>query len=304
MTESGFMDGGMDHEGGGHEHGHGHDHSHDHGHDHASEGGASTTPIYNAGLKGIKFSDLFKGINFTPNFSIAMFFLGYALWLFVLYFIRHNEPFANQVLGTPNAGAPTVHQDRHIVNGVSNALPIKSEFFTPDKAGTVFGFKSDAQHAPTAPSSPLAQNLGHTSMISGGRERVVVPHPEPLPGELMQHSMGSQPSRFGAPASAPVSMPSIANAPLAPRSMRTFGNHQTASFSPYGAAASQFPTNHQRNQASAAAPAQYAQMPQTYSPYAGQAGNGMNAIFDDNGSTYQMPVQSGDGLRRRVVTSR
>ena len=61
-------------------------------------GGPSNTAAWNPGIKGVKFSDMLQGINITPNFMLAMLFLAFTGWLFVIYWIRHNEPLANQVL--------------------------------------------------------------------------------------------------------------------------------------------------------------------------------------------------------------
>ncbi|MBZ0186086.1 MAG: hypothetical protein K8F91_07490 [Candidatus Obscuribacterales bacterium] len=110
------------------------------GFDHSATeaGGPSQTPVWNSGIKGVKLSDMVQGINVTPNFMLAMLFLGFTAWLFVIYWIRHNEPLANQVLGTPAASAPTADADRALIDGVRNALPIRTShkfgaFYTPDR---------------------------------------------------------------------------------------------------------------------------------------------------------------------------
>ncbi|MDZ4834243.1 MAG: hypothetical protein SGJ27_10740 [Candidatus Melainabacteria bacterium] len=203
-----------------------------------------------------KFMDIFKGWKMTVNGITALFFIGYALWLVVLYFIRHNEPLANQVIGTPNAGAPTSDYDRILVGGAKFALPIQATgthgFYTPGakqyahaqaqahaKAnapvnhtmpamGDPASFSAQSEmafsngHAPqTMVGSgsaaygykPIATPGGsnHSKTIHYGRERVIIHHPEPLPGErpedhakhaadyvppnMVQHA----PANFGSP---------------------------------------------------------------------------------------------------------
>jgi hypothetical protein len=114
MSEFGGGDGSaMD--GSGFDHGsHDHHHHGDHGgHDHfGADGGAMdfqelteasdlSAQVDHNPFKSVKLSDVFKGITVTPNFMLAMMFVGFAAWLFVIYWIRHNEPLANQCLGTP-----------------------------------------------------------------------------------------------------------------------------------------------------------------------------------------------------------
>ncbi|MBX3073611.1 hypothetical protein KF913_06785 [Candidatus Obscuribacterales bacterium] len=188
----------------------------------------------------VNFLDIFAGFKPTINGIVAMFFIGYALWLVVIYMIRHNEPLANQVLGTPTAGAPTAHADRIIVGGAKYALPINATgnqgFYTPDKKhhdiapslsppqaslptmGDPSSFSSQSQQALTSnngaqglPSSDgmAAAAYGHSRVVHEGRERYIIHHPEPLPGETPQHEQYlaapqavTPQSTFGAPAQA------------------------------------------------------------------------------------------------------
>ena len=208
-----FIDGGHDHGGalhtggdmGGMDH-HGHDHhgfNHQHGADQAL-GGPSTTPAWNGAFRGVKFSDIIQGINVTPNFMLAMLFIGFTAWLFVVYWIRHNEPFANQVLGTPNSGAPTANADRILVEGAKNALPIRTSaktgsFYTPDKKWRQSAEAGAAIGAPAAFGAPNGSAYGappviqspnaipsHARVIRNGRETVVVANPEPLAAHAFQ----------------------------------------------------------------------------------------------------------------------
>ena len=169
----------------------------------ADAGQATGSPLTSSGagsIKGVKLSDMLQGINVTPNFMLAMLFLGFTAWLFVIYWIRHNEPLANQVLGTPQAVAPTAYQDQQIVKGLKHALPIRTSdrtgnFFTPEAKLR----KQQSQHQSQAsfhqsvvmPNKRAYGNgqhalhyappgAGHARVLKSGREHVLVPHPEPM----------------------------------------------------------------------------------------------------------------------------
>lgn len=173
------------------------------GADSGALGGPSTTAAWNPGIKGVKFSDMLQGINVTPNFMLAMLFLGFTAWLFVIYWIRHNEPLANQVLGSPEATAPTALQDRRIIDGAKHALPIRTSdrmgnFYTPDRAARLrheeeLHKKNQAEAAfreslARPHSAPQGMNqfqfsdpgASHARVLKNDREHVVVPHPEPM----------------------------------------------------------------------------------------------------------------------------
>jgi hypothetical protein len=108
---------GLDHDGGGH---HGHSSA-----THATAGHATSQgAIWSSALQGMKLSHFVQGINFSANFGLLMMFVGFTLWLFVIYAIRHNEPFANQVLGTVPM-SESVAADRRLVNRLNNAMPVK-----------------------------------------------------------------------------------------------------------------------------------------------------------------------------------
>ena len=83
-------------------------------------------------LKGLKLSDAFAGITFTQNFMWMVLFFGFFGWLFVIYWVRHNEPLANQVLGKPHDHAPTAAADRALVAGIKKVLPVRTSNKTGD----------------------------------------------------------------------------------------------------------------------------------------------------------------------------
>lgn len=85
-------------------------------------------------LQGLKLSDALSGITFSQNFMWFVLFAGFFLWLFVIYWVRHNEPLANQVIGEPRDHAPTAPADRELVAGIKRVLPVH----TSDKTGDFY----------------------------------------------------------------------------------------------------------------------------------------------------------------------
>lgn len=81
-------------------------------------------------LHGVKFSDVFQGISLSTNFLFLLLFVGLFLWLFVIYWVRHHEPFANQVLGSPRASAADTAADRALVGGIKKAFPVRTSEHT------------------------------------------------------------------------------------------------------------------------------------------------------------------------------
>lgn len=210
FMDGGHDHGGHDHghDHGGHDHAH-HDHGHDrghgnqHGHSHggekhnfishllgldgeAHEGGGegaaeaggqegqnpSQTAIWNNVVHSM--GSIFKGVRITGNFLFLCLFIGFFSWLFVLYWIRHHEPLANQVLGTGAAQSATAHADRRIIRGAREAMPLK----TSDNFGQFY-----------VPNSPPAGAA-----------------PMPLYGQpaYIAESGAAAPSQFGSPYVAPV----------------------------------------------------------------------------------------------------
>jgi hypothetical protein len=100
-----------------------------------SPGSTGHTPsqsvIWTSALQALKVSNVVDGLIFTPAMGMFCLFLGFVTWLFVVYFVRHHEPFANSVLGTvPQSLAAST--DRRLINGVKGAMPFKTSKSTGD----------------------------------------------------------------------------------------------------------------------------------------------------------------------------
>jgi hypothetical protein len=122
-----------------------------------SAGSSGQTPsqsvMYSNALAGISLSEAFKGIRVTPNFLYLCLFSGFTFWLFVVYWIRHNEPLANQVLGTGPMHTRSVVDDRRLLNSVKDAMP----FRTSQTFGDIY--------TPNTPHVPPVQPMDHALMM-------------------------------------------------------------------------------------------------------------------------------------------
>lgn len=288
-----FMDGGS-HDGGGHEHG-GHDHGgHDHSHHgakhnfishllgldkeaHMHEHGGheqgqgqppSQSSIWTSALQGIKLTDALRGIQVTPNFLWLMLFLGFFGWLFVVYWIRHHEPLANQVLGTGTAHSSTGHDDRRMIAGIREAYPLR----TAGNTGTVY-----VPNAPPVTPAPVPP------MISQPLPQAQGAFPAHYPGSHAQ-TQGGFPGHF--PGSHAQSYPAHGAGSL-PQSV-----------APYAAPPAQFPVN----------PYQQGTMGQPLLPApqglnAPQAAFGTAPQGSQPPALY-VPIHSGGGTRLKTVVNR
>ena len=98
----------------------------DHEHPSSKKGSRAWAPS----LSGVKISDALQGIKVTPNFMFLLLFVGFFGWLFVIYWIRHNEPFAESVLGKPRVHSAGAAADRLIVAGVKKTFPVRTSSST------------------------------------------------------------------------------------------------------------------------------------------------------------------------------
>lgn len=93
--------------------------------------GAVTHPSqmigWSSALQALNLSNWLQGIAVTPNFLFLLLFGFLIFWLFVVYWIRHNEPLANQVLGSTGAcQSRQAFADRHLLGGIKEAFPVKT----------------------------------------------------------------------------------------------------------------------------------------------------------------------------------
>ncbi|MDR3613520.1 MAG: hypothetical protein P4L53_08130 [Candidatus Obscuribacterales bacterium] len=129
-----------------------------HGHGAPGGNGAGHAPsqsvIWTSALQALKVSNIVDGLKFTPAMGMFCLFLGFVSWLFVVYFIRHHEPFANSVLGTmpQSLGVST---DRRLIDGVKGAMPFKTSKATGDFYTPLPGGAQNPAIAPAIVSQPI-----------------------------------------------------------------------------------------------------------------------------------------------------
>lgn len=172
---------------------------HDHGdHDHGEA--PQQTAAWNSALKGLSLKSLTQGLVITPNFLFLMLFLAFTGWLGVVYWVRHNEPFANAVLGSGRAYAPTAHADRRLLDGVREAMPFK----TSPNTGKIYTPTPGPGPQPYGYQVPQAAAIG--SIASPGLAPAQIPSAPALGHFAAPHSMrsyGNVPQYNPAPAPAP-----------------------------------------------------------------------------------------------------
>jgi hypothetical protein len=147
------------------------DHEHHGEHGHQAHHQSSPGPGNWAGsLQAIKLTDIFQGINVTPNTMFLLLFAGFTAWLGVIYWVRHHEPYANQVLGNKGGYSSTAHADRQLVAGIRHAMPIR----TGSTMGMVYVPKSGDE----ATASPAGSGASVAAVVNRGpSERPVQPQP-------------------------------------------------------------------------------------------------------------------------------
>lgn len=173
-------------------------------------------------IRNIKISDLFQGVKFTPNFMFFLLFLGFFLWIFVIYWVRHNEPLANQVLGTPKGDVHKTAVDRQLVAGIKNAFPVQTSNSTgeiyvpgstplPAQPSSQQAMQVQPMSAQAMPAPPAQQAPGQTSSLQPQSFAGYQVSPAPV----LASPTNAAPAQFGT-AGGPVQMP--ANAPQLPSS--------------------------------------------------------------------------------------
>lgn len=142
-------------------------------HDESAQGTKIGTSAKPSPLKGMKPSELLQGVKFTPNALFFLLFFGFFMWLFVIYWVRHHEPLANQVLGTPKGDANKAAVDRRLVAGIKNAFPVQTspstgEVYVPGVVVDPSQMASPALSSlPQAPSINSAQYQQGTVLVPG-----------------------------------------------------------------------------------------------------------------------------------------
>lgn len=138
-------------------------------------------------MQGVKLSTALKGLNITSNFMWLVLFVGFFLWLFVVYWIRHHEPFANHVLGPAASHSSTGRDDRIMLEGMRNAMPVRISkdtgfVYVPNKPEVTgqFGQPEPQPSAMAAPATGYAAPALAAPAVVNQPLPQYVPAPQPM----------------------------------------------------------------------------------------------------------------------------
>lgn len=103
-------------------------HSGQSGHVHHSGqiGDFSNANILGADIANISWSTLFQGLKVSSGIRFFIVFAAFTGWLYVIYWIRHHEPFSNQVLGIAAPQSSTAAADRSLIDGIRKVFPFQT----------------------------------------------------------------------------------------------------------------------------------------------------------------------------------
>jgi len=112
----------MDHSSGGHLH----------GHPQAQQAppprkAVTHGPLWLMALQSVNLSKALDGVTLSHNFLLLLLFIGFFGWLYVVYWIRHQEsPDANKFYAAGPVMSARIARDRQIVAGVKGAVPART----------------------------------------------------------------------------------------------------------------------------------------------------------------------------------
>jgi hypothetical protein len=78
-------------------------------------------------LKGVRWSDVFKGLEVPRSVIVGTIIGAMFLWLCAIYWVRHHESIANQAIGVGTVQAAPNLEDRRLMDSVNRAMPIPTQ---------------------------------------------------------------------------------------------------------------------------------------------------------------------------------
>jgi hypothetical protein len=126
-------------------------------------GGPSRFTIWVAAFKYMKLSQFLQGIELSVNFQFFLLFVGFTIWLFVVYTIRQQDSLEGQMLNTYLHKGLSLSQnvDRQLVSHMRGAIPLQ----TTSNAGSLF-FPSSAPKNNTLPAPAQQTTLSSPASAS------------------------------------------------------------------------------------------------------------------------------------------
>lgn len=259
-------------------------------HQHAGHGIGHHIPVdqtpqgsvsWTSALRSVKPSDVLQGLTITNNVWLLIMFFGFFAWLAVVYFVRHNEPLANTVLGTGGAYSTTALADRQLVAGMKNAVPIRT------------GSSTGAVYVPNSGIDSLPLNQSGASAACPPPAGSFAPGLSGDPGATVRvpvqpsYAQANAPEAYGTPSAQPANVPPAYAPPAYAPPPAAYG--YTPEGAQYGYGQGAMPqANMQYMQA----------MPQATAPMA------LPQVAGSVTGAYLAPVQTQEGCRYRVFTSR
>jgi len=100
----------------------------------------ASTNIMGTDMENISWSTFFAGLKVNTGIRFVVVFSTFICWLYVVYWVRHHEPFANQAVGISAPHSATTAADRSLIARVIKVFPFQtsaigaSSFYAPSPA--------------------------------------------------------------------------------------------------------------------------------------------------------------------------
>ncbi len=127
-------------DGGNNSSGHSFNHADQSGHHVLNVGDLSNDNMLGTDYQYWNLKHFAEGLKINTGMRFAILFIAFAGWLYIIYWIRHHEPFANQAIGVQTSLAPTANEDKRMVAAIKNAFPWRTSanmgnLFVPSPQG-------------------------------------------------------------------------------------------------------------------------------------------------------------------------
>jgi len=86
----------------------------------------ASADILGSDMENISVSTLFTGLQVSTGIRFAVLFAAFIGWLYVVYWIRHHEPFVNQAIGISAPHSPTAAADRSLIARIGKVFPFQT----------------------------------------------------------------------------------------------------------------------------------------------------------------------------------
>jgi len=128
-------------------------------------GRPSRFSIWVGTLKHMKLSQLLEGIQLSVNFQFFLLFVGFTIWLFVIYTIRQQESLEAQVFDNymGRRASPSKMIDQQLVSHMRGAIPLQT---TRNASSLFLANSAPKNNTPTPPAPPQQSILSSPACAS------------------------------------------------------------------------------------------------------------------------------------------